>query len=93
VKVSVEWDPAKARTNLKKHGVSFQEASSVFDDLLFITFLDMEHSLDEERYITLGLSQRNRLLLVAHTDREEAIRIISARKATRNERKFYEEAP
>ncbi len=93
VKVSVEWDPAKARTNLKKHGVSFQEASSVFDDLLFITFLDMEHSLDEERYITLGLSQRNRLLLVAHTDREEAIRIISARTATRNERKFYEEAP
>lgn len=93
MKVSVEWDPAKARTNLKKHGVSFQEASSVFDDLLFITFLDMEHSLDEERYITLGLSQRNRLLLVAHTDREEAIRIISARKATRNERKFYEEAP
>jgi len=93
VKVSVEWDPAKARTNLKKHGVSFQEASSVFDDLLFITFLDMEHSLDEERYITLGLSQRNRLLLVAHTDREETIRIISARTATRNERKFYEEAP
>ena len=93
MKVSVEWDPAKARTNLKKHGVSFQEASSVFDDLLFITFLDMEHSLDEERYITLGLSQRNRLLLVAHTDREETIRIISARTATRNERKFYEEAP
>lgn len=93
MKVTVEWDPVKARANLKKHGVSFEEASIVFDDPLFITFLDVEHSLDEERYITLGLSQRNRLLLVAHTDREEAIRIISARKATKNERRFYEEAP
>ena len=92
MKATVEWDPVKARTNLKKHGVSFEEASTVFDDPLFITFLDVEHSLDEERYITLGLSQRNRLLLVAHTDREGAIRIISARKATKNERRFYEEA-
>jgi uncharacterized DUF497 family protein len=93
MKAIVKWDPVKARTNLKKHGVSFEEASTVFDDPLFITFLDVEHSLDEERYITLGLSQRNRLLLVAHTDREGAIRIISARKATENERGFYEEAP
>ncbi len=90
--MTAEWDPVKARTNLKKHGVSFEEASTVFDDPLFITFLDVEHSLDEERYITLGLSQRKRLLLVAHAEREGAIRIISARKATKNERRFYEEA-
>ncbi len=92
MKVTVEWDPVKAQINLKKHGVSFEEASTVFDDPLFITFLDVEHLLGEERYITMGLSHRNQLLLVAHTDREGAIRIISARKATKNERRFYEEA-
>ena len=92
MKVTVEWDPVKAEANLKKHRVSFEEASTVFDDPLFITFLDVEHSIDEERYITLGLSRRSRLLLIAHTDREGAIRIISARKATKNERRFYEEA-
>lgn len=89
--VTVEWDPLKAETNLKKHQISFEEACTVFDDPLFITFLDVEHSLDEERYITLGLSQRNRLLLIAHTDREGTIRIISARKATKNEQRFYED--
>lgn len=92
MKVIVEWDPVKAEINLKKHQVSFEEASTVFDDPLFITFLDVEHSDDEERYITLGLSQRNRLLLIAHTDREGIIRIISARKATNKERRFYEQA-
>jgi len=91
MKVTVEWDPIKARTNLKKHGVSFEEAGTVFDDPLFITFLDVEHSLDEERYITLGLSTETRLLLIAHTDREGVIRIISARKATKNEQRFYKE--
>jgi uncharacterized DUF497 family protein len=91
MKVAVEWDPVKAEVNLRKHQVSFEEASTVFDDPLFITFLDVEHSLDEERYITLGFSQRNRLLLVAHAERGDAIRIISARKATKNERRFYEE--
>ena len=70
MKVTVEWDPVKAEINLKKHQVSFEEASTVLDDPLFITFLDVEHSDDEERYITLGLSQRNRVLLIAHTDRE-----------------------
>ena len=92
MKVTVEWDPVKAEVNLKKHQVSFEEASTVFDDPLFITFLDVEHSADEERYITLGWSQRHRLLLIAHTDREGAIRIISARKATENERRSYEES-
>lgn len=92
MKADVEWDPVKAEVNLKKHRVSFEEASTVFDDPLFITFLDVEHSVDEARYITLGLSRRSRLLLIAHTDRDGAIRIISARKATKNERRFYEEA-
>ena len=87
-----EWDPVKARFNLAKHGVGFEQASTVFDDPFFITFLDQEHSTDEERYITLGFSKANTLLLVAHTDREGTIRIISARKATKNERRFYEEA-
>ncbi len=92
MKATVEWDLLKAETNLKKYQVSFEEASTVFDDPLFITFLDIEHSDDEDRYITLGLSQRGRLLLIAHTDRNNAIRIISARKATKNERQFYEKA-
>jgi uncharacterized DUF497 family protein len=87
-----EWDPVKARLNLAKHEISFEEASTVFDDPLFITFLDKEHSTDEERYITLGLSKSNTLLLIAHTDRETTIRIISAGKATKNERRFYEKA-
>jgi len=86
-----EWDPVKAKSNLQKHQVSFEEASTVFNDPLFITFLDVEHSSDEERYITMGLSRRRRLLLVAHTDRQERIRIISAREATKNEQRFYEE--
>lgn len=77
--------------NIRKHGVTFAEASSVFDDPLFITLLDDEHSNDEERYITIGLSDKNRLVMVAHTERESQIRIISARKATRNEEKFYKE--
>ena len=87
-----EWDPSKASPNLKSHEVSFEEASTVLDDPLFIAFLDVEHSLDEERYITLGLSRESRLLLIAHTDREGAIRIISARQAAKNERQFYQEA-
>lgn len=85
-----EWDPDKAQINRKKHRVSFEEASTVFDDPLLITLLDVEHSLDEERYITIGLSKMNQLLLIAHTDRERKIRLISARKATKNEQRFYE---
>ncbi|MEW6286608.1 MAG: BrnT family toxin [Chloroflexota bacterium] len=92
MKPDFEWDPDKAQRNLQKHEVSFEEASSVFDDPLFITLLDDEHSDDEERYITVGILNKNRLLLVAHTDRNNRIRIISARKATKNEEKFYEEA-
>lgn len=86
-----EWDPAKASTKSKKHQVSFEEASTVFEDVLLITFLDVEHSIDEDRFITLGRSGAERLLMVAHTDRNGVIRIISARKATQHERRFYEE--
>ena len=91
MKPNFEWDPAKERKNIHKHEVSFEEASSIFDDPIFITLIDEEHSTDEERYITIGLSNKNRLLLVAHTERAGCIRIISARKATKNEEKFYEE--
>ena len=92
MKPRFEWNPDKADRNLSKHGVSFEEAGTVFDDPLLITVLDEEHSVDEERYITLGLSGTGKLLLIAHTDRQGAIRIISARKATKNERRFYEES-
>ncbi len=87
-----EWDENKATRNIEKHRVSFEEAATVFDDLMFITFVDEEHSVDEERYITIGLSSRGRLLLLAHTDREGQIRIIGARKATKKEERYYAEA-
>lgn len=86
-----EWDPQKAAANLRKHGVSFDEAATVFDDPTFITVVDDEHSLDEERYITIGLSSQARLLMIAHTERIGNIRIISARKATGHEERFYAE--
>jgi uncharacterized protein len=90
--IRFEWDPEKAVYNLQKHQVSFDEASTIFNDPQYITFLDEEHSLDEERYITIGLSDKNRLLMAAHTERGDTIRIISARKVTKNEEKFYQEA-
>ena len=78
-----DWDARKATSNAVKHGASFEEAVTVFDDPMFITLLDDEPSIDEERYITIGLSNRGRLLLPAHTDRQGRIRIISARRATK----------
>ena len=87
-----EWDEDKAGRNLEKHRVPFEEAATVFDDPMFITFIDEEHSLDEERHITIGLSSRGRLLMLAHADRRDRIRIISARRATRKEEQFYAEA-
>lgn len=86
-----EWDPAKAEANFRKHGVSFDEAVTVFDDPLAITYIDPDHSESERREITIGASGRNRLLIVSHMDRRGTIRIISARKATRKERRIYEE--
>jgi len=86
-----EWDPEKAESNLVKHQVSFSEAATVFGDPLSMTFCDPDHSVNEERYITIGLSRSGQLLIVAHTDRGDNIRIISARRATRRERRFYGE--
>ena len=86
-----EWDPDKSESNLEKHQVSFPEAATVFGDPLSMTYYDPDYSLDEERYITIGHSDSGQLLMVAHTDREDSIRIISARKSTRGERRAYEE--
>jgi uncharacterized protein len=86
-----EWDPDKAESNLAKHGVSFHEAGSAFGDPLALTYFDPDHSDEEDRYITFGMSNQNRLLVVSHTDRDEKTRIISARVATRTEKRSYEE--
>lgn len=86
-----EWNPRKAAENLRKHKVSFLEAATVFGDFLSATAPDPEHSVEECRYITIGFSNRGRLLMVAHSERHERIRIISARTLTRSERKAYEE--
>ena len=86
-----DWDERKAVTNERKHGVSFHEAATVFGDPLAITFADPEHSQNEQRYLTFGVSQSNRLLVVVHTDRGHAMRIISARLMTGHERRIYEE--
>ena len=85
-----EWDPEKEVRNLRKHGVSFVEASTVFSDALAATISDSKHSEFEVRFITMGMSSGNRLLVVSHTDEEESIRIISARTATTQERRRYE---
>lgn len=85
-----EWDKHKAELNLKKHGVSFHEAATVFGDPLAITFDDPDHSVGELRFITFGLSRFDRLLVVSHTERKDKIRIINARKMTKHERKIYE---
>ncbi len=87
-----EWDADKALANERKHGISFEEASTVFADPLATTIYDPDHSDDEDRYLSLGLSSENRLLVVSFTDRDERIRIISARVASRRERKQYEKA-
>ena len=86
-----EWDKKKAGANERKHGVTFQEGATVFGAPLAVTFADPDHSANEHRYITFGLSQFNRLLVVSHTDRGDRIRVISARLMTRQERKIYEE--
>lgn len=85
------WDPNKATKNIKKHGVSFNEAATVFGDHLSITFPDPDHSIRESRYIIIGLSSSGRMLVIAHTYQKDHVRIISARKMTRRERKYYEE--
>jgi hypothetical protein len=89
--VRFEWDEKKAAANLKKHKVSFSEAVSVFYDPLSATGNDPDHSIGEQRYVTFGISPSAHLLVVTHADRGDGIRIISARPATRAERKIYEE--
>jgi len=86
-----EWDPVKAELNLKEHGVSFDEATTIFRDTLSITISDPDHSDYEDRFIDIGMSHRMQLLVVSYTERKDKIRIISARRSTRAERKNYEE--
>ena len=86
-----EWDQEKAKRNLKNHRVSFDEASTVFSDTMSLTMHDPLHSDEEDRYVIIGNSHKNRLLVVVHVERGNRIRIISARKATRKEKKQYEE--
>ncbi len=89
--MKIEWDSKKAKLNLKKHGVAFEEASTALSDPMSITGADPDHSDYEERYVTFGVSARNRLLVVSHTEEGKIIRLISARKANKGERKLYEE--
>ncbi|MCX6556619.1 MAG: BrnT family toxin [Candidatus Aminicenantes bacterium] len=85
-----EWDPVKAAMNKKIHGITFDEASTAFKDILSLTIYDPLHSEDENRFVLIGNSHRDRLLVVVHTERGERIRIISARKAKKKERQQYE---
>ncbi len=85
-----EWDNEKAINNVKKHGVNFDEAKSVFYDTFALISLDVEHSITEERFSIIGYSKSNRILFISYTEKNEIIRIISARKTTKNERLFYE---
>lgn len=87
-----EWDPDKDRENQSKHGVSFDEASTAFGDPFAVTIDDPNHSADENRCLTTGYTSRQRIIIVAHTDRDERIRLISAREVTTTERQVYEEA-
>jgi uncharacterized DUF497 family protein len=91
--VLYQWDPRKAQENLKRHKVSFDEATSVFADPFALTFDDPEHSLDEQRYITIGTSSKQRIVFLSHADRDEDhVRIISARPATTTEAHAYQES-
>ena len=85
-----EWNAQKAEINNKKHGISFDEASTVFGDALSVTYPDPDHSIHEERYVMIGLSNKNRILVISHIYHGETVRIISARQATKPERRFYE---
>jgi uncharacterized DUF497 family protein len=89
--VNFEWDPGKARQNRRKHRISFQEAATVFGDPLAVTYPDPDHSLSEQRFITVGMSSAGRVLIIAHVDCNENVRIINARKTTKREREYYEE--
>jgi len=89
--MNIEWDPIKAKANLKKHGVPFEEAATALSDPMALTGSDPDHSVYEERYVTFGISEKGRLEVVSHTEKGESIRIISARKASKGEQEIYEE--
>ncbi len=91
MKLIFEWDEVKAKANLKKHKVSFEEGKSIFNDAFLFTFPDDKHSENEERYVDVGLSANGRILVLTHTERQGKIRIVNCRKATPRERSFYEE--
>jgi len=86
-----EWDSRKANANVRKHGVSFEEATTALRDDLAVTGHDPDHSVEQDRFVTFGVSAQGRLLVVAHTEQGSVIRIVSARPATKSERKIYEE--
>ena len=85
-----EWDPGKAESNLKRHGVSFEDAMTIFFDPLSATFDDPDHSLDERRFVTIGFSSRHVLTVVCHTERRGSVRLISARRSTKREKQRHE---
>ena len=87
----IEWDPRKAKSNLKKHRVSFEEAATALSNPMAATGADPDHSTIEERYVTFGISEKGRLVVVSHTEKDGIIRIISARKASKGEKELYEE--
>jgi len=89
--INFEWDDRKAKSNLRKHGVSFEEAATAFGDPLSITVADPDHSEQEDRFVLVGSTFRDRLVVVVHTERGDKIRIIGARPATRSERRTYEQ--
>ena len=91
MKLTFEWDEIKARENLKKHKVSFDEGKTIFNGPLLLTFPDTDNSETEDRYVNIGLSVKNRILVLIHAERQGKIRIISCRKATAHERRHYEE--
>ncbi len=91
MKLTFEWDEAKARENLKKHKVGFDEGKTIFNDPFLLTFPNIDTSDAEERYVNIGLSMRDRVLVLIHTERHGKIRIISCRKASARERRHYEE--
>ncbi len=88
--MKIEWNPLKAKLNIKKHGITFEEAATAISDPMAVTGSDPDHSIYEERYITFGVSLKGKLLVVSHTDEEGTIRLISARKASKGERELYE---
>ena len=89
--MKIEWDRKKAKINIRKHEVSFEEAATALSDPMAATGPDPNHSISEERYITFGVSEKGRLLVVSHTEEGENIRIINTRKASKGERELYEE--